>query len=490
MTKNVSSTELFYRLIDCDMDEQNAILADIDRTMPELVSRVEALLSSPPSYPLTTLIDEHLSSTSNVALCFENEVVDRYRVEQELGRGGFGVVYFCSRNDPVFEQNFAIKFFKQEIVQLFGSSLLFREAQMLASLNHPFIAKVYDAGIHEGTVYIVMEHIEGVALSEYLNKSSLKYMDKLTLFCDICLAIEHAHSFEILHADLKPDNILIDAQGKPKLIDFNLTQQNEALSGLFAENSSDFVVRAASSDFASPEQIKGKPINTMADVYALGQILDLMFSCNGRSKQLEEVIHYASNDQIHLRYSTVGALRKDVENVRSRFPLTCHTQSKTHVALSIIQRHPVKVAVAIACSLSLISAMSIYISAYQSLQTKKSQLDSIVNELTALNYPMNNRLVERNINKPVKSSHMDVQHREGVGDKQLWDSYFNPHFRMTESFETNRYFEVNISDIDYEDLSEEKLHPFQSLILNKEHQSHEYDLEFEVSTTRRSFSVV
>lgn len=94
----------------------------------------------------------------------------------------------------------------------------------MANLNHSNITKVYDAGLHNGVAYIVMEYVDGCLLDEYLSTNPLSCDQKLTLFRDICLAIEYAHELNIIHADLKPENILINTHGEPKVIDFNLTQ--------------------------------------------------------------------------------------------------------------------------------------------------------------------------------------------------------------------------------------------------------------------------
>ncbi|MFA0568606.1 serine/threonine protein kinase [Vibrio gallaecicus] len=451
MTNPTSSTELFYRLIDCNSDEQKAILADIDRTMPELVLRVEALLSSPSDDTLTTLIDEHLSSTPYLESSFEGEVVDRYRVHHELGRGGFGVVYFASRNDQVFERNFAIKFFKPEVVQLFGRKRLFHEAQLLANLNHPFIAKVYDAGLYEGLVYIVMEHVEGVALSEYLDTNQPTREDILSLFNDICVAIEHAHSCDIIHADLKPENILVDAQGKPKLIDFNLTQQYESSTDLVCDFSDDLPVRAASRDFASPEQISGQPITEQADIYALGRILDEMLQYTNRSNKLQEVIEYAAHDKIHLRYKTVSKLREDIENVRTLYPLNYRQQHNGYLALSFIHRNPVKILSGLLSTVFIIFFSFTYIHAYQRLELQRTNLDSILYELTTLNYPMNNRLLESIPNSSNQAFNRAWFSGQPMFDWQFESMFSSPQLIVSETFEFSDSFEVNINGVEHED---------------------------------------
>lgn len=114
---------------------------------------------------------------------------------------------------------------------MLGKRALFSEAQLLARLNHPCIAKVFDGGEYQGCVYIVMECVDGDTLNKYVQKKTLSTKNKLSIFKSICSAIEHAHQNHILHADIKPENILVDNLHQPKLLDFNLTQAINSNTG-------------------------------------------------------------------------------------------------------------------------------------------------------------------------------------------------------------------------------------------------------------------
>ncbi|MDN3684120.1 protein kinase [Vibrio sinaloensis] len=113
---------------------------------------------------------------------YTNQQIDKYQILHELGRGGLGVVYAACRADKAFEQQLAIKFLQSDLSGIFNSQALFGEAQLLAKLNHPNIAKVFDGGIHQGAVYIVMEQINGVALNHYLEQHALSHTERLALF--------------------------------------------------------------------------------------------------------------------------------------------------------------------------------------------------------------------------------------------------------------------------------------------------------------------
>jgi serine/threonine-protein kinase len=135
---------------------------------------------------------------------------------------------------------------------LLGQEVLFSEAQLLANVSHSNIAKVYDAGMYNGAVYIVMEFVDGMNLHEYLSSHSLSFEQKLVLFRDICLAVDHAHQHQVIHGDLKPENILVCSDGTPKIIDFNIAQKAQNLNagnrGIVAQS-----VLALTRNYASPD---------------------------------------------------------------------------------------------------------------------------------------------------------------------------------------------------------------------------------------------
>lgn len=190
---------------------------------------------------------------------FRGQRFGAYVAGEEIGRGGMSVVYAGHRVDGSFDKKVAIKV----VLTSVGSA---PEAQILASSEHPNIARLYDAGTTElGFRYLVMEFVEGVPCTAYQPGSSQR--EKLRLFAQVCHAVDAAHRALVVHRDLKPDNILITAEGTPKLLDFGISKMLEPLS---TQTSGP---RAWTPDYASPEQIRGEAASTLNDVYSLGVIL-------------------------------------------------------------------------------------------------------------------------------------------------------------------------------------------------------------------------
>ena len=141
----------------------------------------------------------------------------------ELGQGGMGVVYLCVRDDDQIKHRVAIKLVKrgmdtEQVLQRFEL-----ERQLLAAMNHPGIARLFDAGqTEDGLPYLVMEYVEGQPIDEYCDTRRLSIADRLALFRKVCAAVHYAHQNLIVHRDLKPSNIMVSANGEPKLLDFGM----------------------------------------------------------------------------------------------------------------------------------------------------------------------------------------------------------------------------------------------------------------------------
>ncbi len=197
-----------------------------------------------------------------------------YRVHRELGRGGMGVVYLAERDDGQFRRLVAIKLLRGSPDAEELRSRFLAERQILASLDHPNIAQLLDAGITDGQLpYLVIEYAEGLPITTYCDRHRLDVKARLRLFQSVCAAVHHAHRNLVIHRDLKPGNILVTASGQVKLLDFGIAKlQNPALGGApLAVTRTD--VRVMTPEYASPEQVRGEPLSTASDIYALGVVL-------------------------------------------------------------------------------------------------------------------------------------------------------------------------------------------------------------------------
>jgi tetratricopeptide (TPR) repeat protein/predicted Ser/Thr protein kinase len=192
-----------------------------------------------------------------------------YRILSVLGRGGMGVVYCAERDDGKFEQRVAIKVVSADMGTPAFVGRFQREYRILASLDHPNIARLLDAGAsEEGLPYFVMEYVEGRPIDQFCAERKLSVSDRLRLFLQVCDAVQFAHQKLIVHRDLKPDNILVTDRGIPKLLDFGIARVLSEYPG-----GNDATLMAMTPAYASPEQVRGEPVETATDVYSLGCVL-------------------------------------------------------------------------------------------------------------------------------------------------------------------------------------------------------------------------
>ena len=213
-----------------------------------------------------------------------------YRIVAKLGNGGMGSVYLAERDDTEYRKQVAIKVLSLWLMTPENLRRFRLERQILAMLEHPNIARLLDGGTtSEGLPYLVMDYVEGVSLTAYCDRRRLTLRQRLELFIQVCAAVSFAHQNLVVHRDLKPQNILVTAGGVPKLLDFGIAKILEASSFIDGTGMTLTHQRLLTPDYASPEQIGGRPITTATDVYSLGVLLyELLagvrpFSRHGRS---------------------------------------------------------------------------------------------------------------------------------------------------------------------------------------------------------------
>jgi eukaryotic-like serine/threonine-protein kinase len=263
---------------------------------PQLLAEVRALLEQDErGHPV---LDESLAGLAHEVLDGSVPLlrtVGPYRVLRVLGQGGMGVVYLAERAE--LRHRVAIKVLRDAALSLARRERFEREQQTLAQLNHPSIARLYDADVlPDGTPYFVMEYVEGVPLTQYCQAHGASLTERLRLFREVCEAVQHAHRQAIIHRDLKPSNILVadptegaasagkgsapdsapreqPTAGRPvvKLLDFGIAKQLESLDTASAQTQTG--LRLMTPAYGAPEQLRGEPVGVYTDVYALGVIL-------------------------------------------------------------------------------------------------------------------------------------------------------------------------------------------------------------------------
>ena len=197
------------------------------------------------------------------------EAMGGYILDSEIGQGGMGTVYLAHRSDGAYEQHVALKAVSPHLRTKFFAERFRAERQILADLNHPNITRLLDGGVSAtGDPYLVMEYVEGQPIDRYCDERLLPVADRIRLFLQACFAVEYAHRKLVVHRDLKPGNLLVTADGVPKLLDFGTAKLL-----LSASDSTTTRFGAMTPRYASPEQLRGEPVSTSMDVYSLGVML-------------------------------------------------------------------------------------------------------------------------------------------------------------------------------------------------------------------------
>ncbi len=197
-------------------------------------------------------------------------LVGPWRIQRELGRGGMGVVYLAERADGQYEQRAALK-----LVRATGDAAalrrrFLRERQILARLEHPHIARLLDGGVSAaGEPWFALEYIDGEPLTTFVARHPVDLRQRLYLFLDVCAAVQVAHRQLVVHCDIKPSNVLVDAEGRVKLLDFGIANVLAGEDPGAAETQ----MRALTPAYAAPEQLRGEAVTTATDIYALGAML-------------------------------------------------------------------------------------------------------------------------------------------------------------------------------------------------------------------------
>ena len=242
-----------------------------DTALYREVDQLLALDAEAAGFLSTTLLGEATSEPHRRTFD-SGDRIGPYRLVDAPMNGGMGVVFKARRDDGQFEREVAIKLIRPELFRPAHRRRFETERQILAQLSHPNIARLYDGGVTEdGQPYLIMEYIEGLSITTHARRHRLDLAARIDLMIGVCQAVEEAHNHSVIHRDLKPGNILIDASGTPKLLDFGIAHEPSPDSGA-AEPVPDTAV-PMTIRYASPEQLRGETTTTQTDVHALGIIL-------------------------------------------------------------------------------------------------------------------------------------------------------------------------------------------------------------------------
>ena len=351
---------------------------------PAVRREVEALLAADAG--ATGFLDPPPASSG-----YEPDVrIGPYRLLRKLGEGETSSVHLAERSDDQYRQQVAIKLIRpgmdsHQILQRFH-----QERQILASLSHPHIARLFDGGsTPAGQPYFVMEYVDGEPLDAHCEHRNLALARRLELFGQICQAVHHAHRNLVVHRDLKPGNILIDGAGTPKLLDFGIAKLLDPGRVAAELEPTAAVARLMTPHYASPEQIRGNPVSTASDVYSLGVILYKLVTrrrpyelgslslheiervvCEATPvppsqlpgarprerlpRDLDNVVMMALRKEPERRYTSAQELADDVRRCLERRPVVARRDTLGYRVASFVRRNTGSVAATCVILLSLV----------------------------------------------------------------------------------------------------------------------------------------
>ncbi|WP_138430470.1 serine/threonine-protein kinase [Fodinibius saliphilus] len=390
-------------------------------------SETEDFLATPATY-----IDEmagELTATDATASSMVGQHIGNYHLDELIGHGGMGSVFKGRRADGAYEKEIAIKILRRGMDTPSNIARFKRERNILANLEHPNIARLLDGGLtEEGLPYLVMEYVDGTPLLEYCNQNNLTIEERLELFEQVCFAVQHAHQNAIIHRDLKPSNILVNNEGKVKVLDFGIAKLIRAESSEGVTFQTRTGARMLTVGYSSPEQLEGQAITTATDAYVLGILLfELLadvhpFEMDDKNlveieKQVREkrpknpsdkyaqlsstekkkIAQYRSTDTAKLtslltgdldaivmkalrkepghRYSSAEQLLEDLNRRKTNLPIIAREDTFRYNSSKFLKRHKTRLSVA-AAFLSIIISLTVFYTWQIAQEKDKAQLEA------------------------------------------------------------------------------------------------------------------
>ncbi len=411
---------LLDRVLDLPIDRRGAVLERVGRDDPALRERVEQLLAAEAAAgdflndgAEAWLLDGAIPPTHGAEqdALHPGDRVGPYRVIHEVGRGGMGIVYRAERADGEFVQVVALKLVRRGLDGDDRTLRFRRERQILAQLDHPSIARLLDGGIHtDGRPYFAMELVDGEPITAYCDRLRLSIESRLRLFRRVCDAVQYAHGRLIVHRDLKPANIFVTPAGDLKLLDFGIAKFLTDHDATDAPELTHTDLRPFTPAYAAPEQLRGEPVSTGTDVYALGVILFELLTARrpfesasgGRERasldaepprpsdvvrrrsrddpsteeiararsaapralaarlagDLDAIVLKALRRDPQRRYVGAGALADDLDRCLQGRPVAARLEGRRYRAGKFVRRHRLGIAVAASLMLSLVGGLA------------------------------------------------------------------------------------------------------------------------------------
>jgi len=358
----------FERAVALEADARDAFLTELAERDPELSARVAAMLAA--DQQTSDPMREAISSEGESSAAPLPERIGPFEVLRKLGEGGMGVVYLCKRSTKEFEQLLAVKRLNATMGSELAHQRLRIERRVLASLKHAHIAQFVDGGEdQDGTPFVAMEFVDGQPIDAFVRDRDLSREDRVRLFLDLCEAVQFAHRNLIVHRDIKAANVLIEADGRLKLLDFGIAK----LIGDEREGFDETVMTVAGAmtpHYASPEQIRGESVTPLTDVYSMGVLLYELLSgqrpydiqtrrpteiekiicltepppplpkARGREGDLNSIVARAMHKEPARRYQSAAQLADDLQRWLEGRAVEARPDSAAYRLSVFARRHP------------------------------------------------------------------------------------------------------------------------------------------------------
>ena len=363
---------LFDRALDLDAAARRAFLDELRAANPSAAETLTRLLASHERLLGSSFLDT--PALEDIEPDLAGTTIGAYTLDVPLGAGGMGVVWKAHRSDGRYEGAVALKLLQLAVLERHAEATFTLEGTLLARLSHPNIARLLDAGVTvAGQPYLVIEYVEGTRLDAFARTQRLDLPARLELHLQVCDAVAHAHTHLVLHRDLKPSNVLVDGEGRVKLLDFGIGSwlDQEPPGGPAAGP------RRFTPEYAAPEQVQGDAITTATDVYALGVLLYVLLTdhhpagdseplrpsevvADARTRRrlrgnLDAIVGKALKKDPAERYEGVAALAEDLRRHLRGAPVGAMPDTVSYRTATFLRRYPWPVAASVV-TVALLSA--------------------------------------------------------------------------------------------------------------------------------------
>ena len=469
---------LFAAALALPRDERAAYLVLEAAGDPALIAEVQSLLDSheQPGTFLDTVAHEYRLQAFAVSAAVPSRIGERigaYRIAGMLGAGGMGDVFKAVRDDDQYHAEVAIKLMRADVRSSLTEQRFRIERQILAGLDHRNIARLLDGGTADGMPYVVMELVTGEPIDVWCDARQLGVRERVQLFLQVCAAVSYAHQNLVVHRDLKPNNILVTADGSVKLLDFGIAKllEAEADTAVVEARATATALRAMTLDYASPEQVSGAHVTTVSDVYSLGVVLYRLLT--GKSPyavrtndaarmaeilsdvtptrpsqverevdaDLDNILLMALRKEPQRRYASVEQLASDLRNYLSGMPVSARGNSLGYRTGKFVRRRKVEIAAGAFVACALVGALLFSLRegriAEHERHVAQQHFDSVRKLANTMLFQLHDEMAQdagslKSREMLVKTSleYLDALYQQGGSDRQLQEELASAYLKV------------------------------------------------------------